>query len=115
MTPQRRKNAANASVNAVDPIIWSCAQERCVLVSASAISRSIQKETRTLNAATRVAATAVAFRMKSFTVSFPSYHERIHHDQSNLIPPGSRSLHPNGLELLASDRYLQKAWAWMAP
>jgi hypothetical protein len=44
-------------------------------VSASAISRSNRKKPARWNAA---------------------YHERIHHDQSNLIPLGSRGLHPNG-------------------
>jgi hypothetical protein len=36
------------------------------------------------------------------------YHERIHRDQSNLIPPRSEAFIQQALELLGSDRYLQK-------
>jgi hypothetical protein len=51
------------------------------------------EETRTLNAA---------------------YHERIHHDQSNLIPLDPEAFIQTALELLASDRYLQKGMGLMA-
>jgi hypothetical protein len=43
-----------------------------------------------------------------------AYHERIHRDQSNLIPLDPKAFIQTALELLASDRYLRKAWAWMA-
>jgi hypothetical protein len=39
-------------------------------------------------------------------------HQRIHRDQSNLIPPASRGFY--SLELLASDRYLEKGMGLMA-
>jgi Telomere resolvase len=51
------------------------------------------EETRTLNAA---------------------YHERIHRDQSNLIPLDPEAFIQTALELLASDRYLQKGIGLMA-
>jgi hypothetical protein len=52
------------------------------------------EETRTLNAA---------------------YHERIHHDQSNLIPLDPEAFIQTALELLASDRYLQKGMGLIGP
>jgi hypothetical protein len=51
------------------------------------------KETRALNAA---------------------YHERIHRDQSNLIPLDPEAFIQTALELLSSDRYLQKGIGLMA-
>src|SRR5208337_961141 len=51
------------------------------------------EETRTLNAA---------------------YHERIHRDQSNLIPLDPEAFIEKALELLASDRYLEKGMGLMA-
>jgi Telomere resolvase len=55
--------------------------------------RSIRKKPRTLNAA---------------------YHERIHQDQSNLIPLDPEAFIQTALELLVSDRYLQKGMGLMA-
>ena len=43
-----------------------------------------------------------------------AYHERIHRDQSNLIPLDPEAFIQTALELLASDRYLQKGMGLMA-
>ena len=44
-----------------------------------------------------------------------AYHERIHRDQSNLIPLGSRSFHPKRLSnSWPATATSKKAWAWMA-
>jgi hypothetical protein len=43
-----------------------------------------------------------------------AYHQRIHHDQSNLIPLDPETFIQTALELLASDRYLQKGMGLMA-
>jgi hypothetical protein len=40
-----------------------------------------------------------------------AYHEYMHRDQSDLIPLDPEAFIQTVLELLASDRYLQKAWA----
>jgi hypothetical protein len=76
------------------PITWSCAQEKCTPASASAISRSNPKKPARWNAA---------------------YHERIHRDQSNLIPLDPEAFIHTALELLASDRYLQKGMGLDGP
>jgi len=39
-----------------------------------------------------------------------AYHQRIHKDQSNLIPLDPEAFIQKRLTLLASDRYLEKAW-----
>src|SRR4029077_16057680 len=39
-----------------------------------------------------------------------AYHQRIHKDQSNLIPLDPEAFIQTALTLLASDRYLEKAW-----
>jgi hypothetical protein len=44
-----------------------------------------------------------------------AYHERIHHDQSNLIPLDPEAFIQTALELLSSDRYLQKAMGLDGP
>jgi hypothetical protein len=63
--------------------------------SALHLSRAGPEETRALKAA---------------------YHQRIHRDQSNLTPLDSETFIQTALELLASDRCLQKAWAsWPWP
>jgi hypothetical protein len=43
-----------------------------------------------------------------------AYHHRIHRDQSNLIPLDPEAFIQTALELLASDRYLQKGMGLMA-
>jgi hypothetical protein len=43
-----------------------------------------------------------------------AYHQRIHKDQSNLIPLDPEAFVQTALTLLASDRYLQKGMALMA-
>jgi hypothetical protein len=43
-----------------------------------------------------------------------AYHQRIHRDQSNLIPLDPEAFIQTALELLASDRYLQKGMGLMA-
>jgi hypothetical protein len=43
-----------------------------------------------------------------------AYHERIHRDQSNLIPLDPEAFIQTALELLSSDRYLQKGMGLMA-
>jgi hypothetical protein len=43
-----------------------------------------------------------------------TYHKRIHRDQSNLIPLDPEAFIQQALELLASDRYLQKGMGLMA-
>jgi hypothetical protein len=39
-----------------------------------------------------------------------AYHERIHRDQSSLIPLEPEAFIQKALELLASERYIEKAW-----
>jgi hypothetical protein len=43
-----------------------------------------------------------------------AYHQSIHRDQSNLIPLDPEAFIQTALELLASDRYLQKGMGLMA-
>jgi hypothetical protein len=43
-----------------------------------------------------------------------AYHQRIHKDQSNLIPLDPEAFIQTALTLLASDRYLEKGMALMA-
>jgi hypothetical protein len=43
-----------------------------------------------------------------------AYHERIHHDQSDLIPLDPEAFIEKALELLASDRYLERGINLMA-
>jgi hypothetical protein len=43
-----------------------------------------------------------------------AYHERVHRDQSNLIPLDPEAFIQTALELLSSDRYLQKGMGLMA-
>ena len=43
-----------------------------------------------------------------------AYHQRIHRDQSNLIPLDPEAFIQQALELLTSDRYLQKGMGLMA-
>jgi hypothetical protein len=72
--------------------IWSCAQERCAPASVSPTSLSIQRKPA-INAA---------------------YHQRIHKDQSNLIPLDPEAFIQTALDLLSSDRYLEKGMGLMA-
>ena len=76
-----------------NPITWSCAQEKCAPAQRFSYLALEPEETRALNAA---------------------YHERIHRDQSNLIPLDPEAFIEKALELLASDRYLQKGMGLMA-
>ena len=43
-----------------------------------------------------------------------AYHQRIHEDQSNLIPLDPQAFIEKALDLLASDRYLDKGMGLMA-
>ena len=43
-----------------------------------------------------------------------AYHQRIHEDQSNLIPLDAQAFIEKALDLLASDRYLEKGMGLMA-
>ena len=44
-----------------------------------------------------------------------AYHERIHRDQSNLIPLDPEAFIQTALDLLASDRYLEKGMGLDGP